>query len=52
MKEVTMTEWKKTHKDYKGVINGQKYMLVYEDGMTRSVPVKIIKENRTESKVK
>jgi hypothetical protein len=40
--EVTREKWKKTHKDYKSIIKGQKYMLVYDNG-TCLKPVKIIK---------
>jgi hypothetical protein len=44
VKEMTMQEWKKTHKDYKTIINGQRYVLDWVEGKgTSLVPVKIVK---------
>ena len=43
VKSVTKKEWDKAHKDYKTEINGQKYMMEYDDArdMTVLVPVEI-----------
>jgi hypothetical protein len=43
--EMTMEQWKKTHKDYKGITNGQRSVLRQcGDKGTCIVPVKIIKK--------
>lgn len=43
VKSVTKKEWDKAHKDYKTVINGQKYMMEYDDSRdaTILVPVEV-----------
>jgi len=47
VKSVTKKEWDKAHKDYKTEINGQKYMMEYDDArdMTIMVPVEINESN-------
>lgn len=47
VKSVTKKEWDKAHKDYKTEINGQKYMMEYDDArdMTVLVPVEINESN-------
>lgn len=48
---ITKAEWKKTHKDFKGIIDGVPYML-YLDPETQgtiSVPVKFVDESKMKS---
>jgi hypothetical protein len=47
VKSVTKKAWDKAHKDYKTEINGQKYMMEYDDArdMTVLVPVEINESN-------
>ena len=47
MEIITRKQWKDLHKDYKDIINGQRYILKLENGGTCLVPVKIVndKEN-------
>jgi hypothetical protein len=44
---ITKAEWDKIHKDYKSVINGVHYIMVYDNG-TALVPVKIVNESVNE----
>lgn len=41
MKTITKSEWKALHKDYKEIINGQRYILKGTAQGTTLVPVKI-----------
>ncbi|MHB8281321.1 MAG: hypothetical protein ACYDDE_00785 [bacterium] len=42
-KKITKEQWKKTPKDYKRIINGVRYILMWEDGEgTVLMPVKLI----------
>ena len=44
---ITAEEWRKTHRDYKGITNGQRSMLKWIDGKgTCLVPVTVIPEPR------
>lgn len=43
-KTMTMAQWKKTHKDFKTCIDGQRMVLAMTSAGTSLVPVKIIKE--------
>lgn len=49
METITKKEWKALHRDYKEIINGQRYILKLEKGGTCLVPVKII-DNKEELK--
>jgi hypothetical protein len=40
---MTQEQWRKTHRDYKATINGQKYTLAWTSRGTSLVPVTIIK---------
>lgn len=40
--EMTQEQWRKTHRDYKATINGQKYTLAWTSRGTSLVPVTII----------
>lgn len=42
METITKTEWINLNKDYKDIINGQRYILKLEKGGTCLVPVKLI----------
>ena len=42
METITKSEWKALHRDYKEIINGQRYILKLVNGRTCLVPVKII----------
>lgn len=42
METITKSEWKALHRDYKEIINGQRYILKLVNGGTCLVPVKII----------
>lgn len=42
METITKREWKNLHKDYKCIINKQKYILKLENGGTCLVPVRVI----------
>ena len=42
MESITKSEWKALHRDYKEIINGQRYILKLVNGGTCLVPVKII----------
>lgn len=42
METITKSEWKALHRDYKEIINGQRYILKLVNGGTCFVPVKII----------
>lgn len=41
---MTAEEWRKTHRDFKTTIRGQRYVLRWTDKGTGLVPVTIIKE--------
>jgi len=41
-KIMTKKEWRNTHKDFKGIHDGQHYIMCLENGVTCSVPVKVI----------
>jgi hypothetical protein len=42
METIAKAEWTKTHKDYRSVINGQRYIMRFEGGKgTCLVPVKV-----------
>ncbi len=41
MRQITLDQWRNTHIDYKGYIEGAPYILVNENGATVSVPVEI-----------
>lgn len=43
MKTITKKEWIKKNKDYKSIINGQKYILTMTDKGTALVPVELLK---------
>lgn len=43
--EMTMAEWKATHRDFKGIYNGQRHLLRMTSRGTGLVPVTIVKEN-------
>lgn len=42
METITKKEWKALNRDYKEIINGQRYILKLVNGGTCLVPVKII----------
>ena len=44
MKSITQKEWDKTNKEYKTVINGQKYKMVYDDGRDATILIPVIIE--------
>lgn len=44
--EMTMAEWQKTHRDFKGIYNGQRCVLRMTARGTCLVPVKIVKEGK------
>jgi hypothetical protein len=48
---ITKAEWKKTHKDFKGIIDGKPYMLYLDPDTqgTISVPVKLVDESKMKS---
>lgn len=41
--KITREEWKKTHRDFKSIIDGQRYMMRLVDGKTCLVPVEVVK---------
>lgn len=41
MKKITLEEFRNTHVDYKGYVDGVPYVLVYKDGATISEPVDV-----------
>ncbi len=41
---MTAEEWRKTHRDFKTIRNGQRYVLRWTDKGTGLVPVTIVKE--------
>ncbi|MGF6858353.1 hypothetical protein [Paraburkholderia sp. CI3] len=43
---MTADEWRKTHRDFKTVIDGQRYILRWTEFGTSLVPVTIIKEQK------
>ena len=46
METITKSEWRKLHKDYKDIINGQRYILKLEKGGTCLVPVKLVEDKK------
>lgn len=44
MEQITKSDWKKLHRDYKAIINKQRYILKLVNGGTCLVPVKVIKD--------
>lgn len=44
MEQITKSEWKKLHRDYKTIIDGQRYILKLINGGTCLVPVQVIKD--------
>lgn len=46
MVRMTTEEWKKTHRDFKGTYQGQRYVLRMTNRGTSMVPVQIIKEKK------
>lgn len=45
MKTISKADWKKANKDYKTEINGQKYMMEYDDGRDATILVPVIVED-------
>ena len=43
---MTADEWRRTHRDFKTVIDGQRYILRWTECGTSLVPVATIKEQR------
>ena len=43
MLTITKSEWNKKPKDYKAIIDGQRYILSLEQGGTSLVPVNVVK---------
>ena len=43
---MTADQWKKTHRDFKGTYQGQRYVLQMTAKGTAMVPVQIIKEKQ------
>lgn len=43
---ITKEQWKNTPKDYKGIVAGQKYIMMLVKGVTMSCPVKIKEFNK------
>lgn len=43
---ITVEQWKRTHRDFKTTINGQRYVLRWTTQGTGLVPVVIVKENK------
>lgn len=43
---MTSEQWKRTHRDFKTTINGQRYVLRWTTQGTGLVPVVIVKENK------
>jgi len=41
MQEITKQQWQAKHKDYKSIIDGQKYILTNKNGATVLAPVNI-----------
>jgi len=41
MRTMTMADWMTTHKDFKTIIDRQRYVLMLVDGETRLVPVRV-----------
>lgn len=54
METITKSEWKALHRDYKTIIDKQRYILKLVNGGTCLVPVKLVndKEVRNEQKNK
>lgn len=44
MKQITKSEWRKLPRDYKEIIDGQRYILKLVNGATCLVPVKVVKD--------
>ena len=41
MQIITLEKWRMIHPDYKGYVEGAPYMLINDNGATKSVPVEI-----------
>ncbi len=48
METITKSEWKALHRDYKEIINGQRYILKLVNGATCLVPVKVVDDKEGE----
>jgi hypothetical protein len=46
MVRMTPEEWAKTHRDFKGTFQGQRYVLRMSHRGTAMVPVQIVKEKK------
>lgn len=44
--QMTPEEWRRTHRDFKAIKNGQRYVLRWTDRGTCLVPVIIVKEQQ------
>lgn len=44
VERMTAEEWKRTHRDFKTIRNGQRYVLRWTDHGTGLVPVILVKE--------
>jgi stress response protein YsnF len=51
MMKISKKEWDKTHKDYKTIINGQPYKMVYDDGRDATILVPVIIEGITPAEI-
>ena len=49
METITKSEWKALHRDYKEIVNGQRYILKLENGATCLAPVKIVKDEEAKN---
>lgn len=49
METITKQEWKELHRDYKDIINGQRYILKLENGGTCLVPVQVVKDEEVKN---
>lgn len=49
METITKSEWRKLHKDYKEIINSQRYILKLVNGGTCLVPVKVINDEEVKN---
>ncbi|CAJ8578577.1 Uncharacterised protein [Burkholderia pseudomallei] len=46
VEQVSAEEWRRTHRDFKTTINGQRYMLRWTARGTSLVPVTVVKEKK------
>ena len=42
--------WRKTHRDYKGIVEGERYIMIYRNGTTL-VPLKDLTDKEIEDRV-